>query len=110
MEQALEKAKADAAVALSNARDDPQQCFGPGVVHESDGTVQLSVDLQILRIHRDAETEDLKHAKQHAPSSTCMKIILATNIAESSITFVDVSIVVDFALVKVGFCGFACAA
>ncbi|CDJ27565.1 uncharacterized protein EMH_0088900 [Eimeria mitis] len=100
MEQALDQAKAEASVALSSVRDDPHGCSRTDIIRESEGPVQLRVDLQILRIHRDAETDELKHAKQHAPRSTCMKIILATNIAESSITFVDVCIVIDFALVK----------
>ncbi|OEH74835.1 hypothetical protein cyc_06768 [Cyclospora cayetanensis] len=101
MMSALDHAKNEAAAALEameNARRSGTRPDSRGETEDS--VIRLRVDVQVLRIHRDAETDDLKHAKQHAPRSTCMKIILATNIAESSITFVDVCIVMDFALVK----------
>ncbi|KAL8275776.1 hypothetical protein Esti_000339 [Eimeria stiedai] len=74
--------------------------YDTGTTQIPESSVQLAMDLLILKVHRDAATEDLKRAKQQMRSSTCMKIILATNIAESSITFAGVSIVFDFALVK----------
>lgn len=103
MARALDEAKNEAATVLGNIRTRPPPTSGWPATQCGSADVQLNLDLQILRIHRDAETEDLKQAKELAPSPTCMKIILATNIAESSITFVDVCIVMDFALAKARF-------
>ncbi|KAL8453160.1 hypothetical protein Emed_001030 [Eimeria media] len=94
MARALAEAKRQAMITLRSSQASSNHDTGTG------SSAQPTVDLQILQIHRDAETEDLGRAKKQMQSSTCMKIILATNIAESSITFADVSIVVDFALVK----------
>lgn len=103
MVRALDEAKREAQSALRKLRSSvwgwPRSSTGS--VDESESSVEVTIDLLVLQIHRDADTEGLRLASQKAPSPTCMKIILATNIAESSITFVDVGIVMDFALVKV---------
>lgn len=111
MVRALDEAKREAAAVLGTTCNDLRGPTGSDTVRASDAPVQLKIDFQVLQVHRDAETEDLRHAREQAPSPTCMKVILATNIAESSITFVDVCIVMDFALVKARFpypfCGLA---
>ncbi|KAL8429850.1 hypothetical protein ACSSS7_006298 [Eimeria intestinalis] len=98
MARAHTEAKRQAMISLRSSRASLK--YGAGTAQNPEILVQLTMDLLILHIHRDAETEDLRRAKQQMQGSTCMKIIVATNIAESSITFADVSIVIDFALVK----------
>lgn len=58
------------------------------------------LDMQVLCIHRDADANHLREAKRRARPNS-MKVILATNVAESSVTFADVGLVLDFALSKV---------
>ncbi|KAL8439933.1 hypothetical protein Efla_004858 [Eimeria flavescens] len=98
MARALADAKREAVNSMRFSCGSASSAAGTNA--EAANSVQLAMDMIVLEVHRDAETQDLKLAKQRMQSPTCMKIILATNIAESSITFVDVSIVLDFALVK----------
>ncbi|KAL8454910.1 hypothetical protein Emag_001276 [Eimeria magna] len=98
MARALAEAKRQAMISLRSPTE--SSSYDAGTKPNPGSSVQPTVNLLILQIHRDAETEDLRRAKQQMQSPTCMKIILATNIAESSVTFADVSIVIDFALVK----------
>ena len=55
--------------------------------------------LQILQVHSSILTDDLTR-KLHTLNKDRIKIILATNIAESSITVMGVKYVIDFCLSK----------
>ena len=83
------------------ARDAPgaatrQECLKTikrGALGQPDAPVQLIV------LHSLQETES-QQAALRKPTAGCIKVILATNIAESSITVADVGVVIDIGLEK----------
>ena len=63
------------------------------------GREKTSHYLEILQVHSSILTDDLTR-KLHTLNKDRIKIILATNIAESSITVMGVKYVIDFCLSK----------
>jgi len=81
----------------------PRQIFLPGmdeictVQEELEKRAVLNTVVHVL--HSQVPQEDQDAALEPPEQGTC-KVILATNIAESSITIPDISVVVDCGLVR----------
>ena len=59
----------------------------------------LGVKIRVSALHSNLSREEQQDAFQHPSNDTC-RIVLATNIAESSITLPEVNYVIDFGLQK----------
>jgi len=62
----------------------------------------FSLEILILTIHLRVPLDQMQEVFHRKPGFR--KVILATNIAESSITISEVEVVVDFCLSKILFC------
>ena len=58
---------------------------------------EISINIEIYILHSQLSTEEQKHAFDKTKKR---KIILATNIAESSLTFPNLDYIIDFCLIK----------